>query len=169
MATPRRDWTAGVDQQVVTGIETHLDPNMVLHLNGKAYTAAELAKFIRKRARLAHRIEKAKALWLSLIEQYAAHDAELNLVLKEFRVQVFGIFGRESPKVKEFSFKPPKKRTMTVEAKKAAAEKARATRIARGTKGRKARLAIKGAVPDTPAAADAPPKPDDPGSEEPKK
>ena len=171
MATPRRDKTTGNDQTVLKGIETELDPNMVLHLNGKAYTPAQLAAFVRRRAHLLRRINKSKALWLSAIDKYAAHDKELNLVLGELRVQVFGLFGRESPKVKSFAFAPPKKPVRTPEQKEATAAKARATREARGTKGRKARLKIKGTVAAPPAEAAAPPDADDSddsGSDKPK-
>jgi hypothetical protein len=168
MATPRRDMTTGNDQLIVKGIENELDPSMVLHLNGKPYTPAELATFVRKRAYFLRRINKSKALWLSAIAKYAAHDAELNIVLGELRMQVFGLFGRESPKVKSFSFAPPKKPVRTPEVNMQAAAKARATREARGTKGRKARLKIKGTVEAPAAEAAAPTEPDDPGSKEPK-
>jgi hypothetical protein len=168
MATPRRDATTGNDITVINGIENELDPNMVLYLNGKQFTPAQLAAFVRRRGYLLRRILKSKALWLSAIAKYAAHDAEMNIVLGELRVQVFGIFGRESLKVKAFSFKPPKKAVRTPEQLKRAAEKARATREARGTKGRKARLKITGTV--LPAADEATPpvSADDTGSNEPK-
>jgi hypothetical protein len=169
MATPRRDTTTGNDITVIKGIEAELDPNMVLYLNGKAYTPAQLAAFVRRRAYLFRRINKSRALWLSAIAKYAAHDEELNLVLSELRVQVFGLFGRDSPKVKSFSFAPPKKRVRTPEQNALAAEKGRATRVARGTKGRKARLKIKGTVEAPAAEAAAPSNAEEPGSDEPKK
>ncbi len=163
MATPRRSTTTGNDVYIIKGIETELDPSMVLHLNGKTYTPAQLAAFVRRRLYLHRRINKSKALWLSAIAKYAAHEKELNLVLGELRVQVFGLFGRESPKVKSFTFAPPKKPVRTAEQKKQTAAKARATREARGTKGRRARLEIKGTVEAPPAAEAAPPEPDDSG------
>ena len=144
MATPRRDMVVGKDSKIVEGIENELDPTMVLHLNGKTFTPAQLAAFVRRRLHLLQRIEKRKARWLSAIAEYTAHDEELKIVLGELRVQVYGLFGRESERVKSFSFSAPKKPVRTEAQKTAAVEKARATRQMRGTKGRKARLKIKG-------------------------
>ena len=98
MATPQRVTTRGNDQPIVKGILTELDPSMALYLNGKPYTPAQLAAFVQRRTYLFQRIVKTKALWLARIEQYAAHNAELSIVLQELRAQVFGIFGRAGPR-----------------------------------------------------------------------
>ena len=166
MATPQRVTTSGSDQQIVKGILTELDPNMALYLNGKQYTPAQLAAFVQRRTYLFQRIVKTKALWLARIDQYAAHNAELTIVLQEFRTQVFGIFGRGSPKVAAFKFKAPKKTVRTPEQNKLSAARARATREARGTQGPKARLKIKGTVEAAAAPVDVPPTSETDGSKQ---
>lgn len=147
MTTLRRDATNGNDQLVIQGILTELDPSRTLDLNGKTYSPASLAALIQRRVDLFLAIGQAKAQWLDQIAQYEALSKELTIVLGQLRIAVFGIFGQESEKVAAFGFAPPRKGVRTQEQKLAAAAKARATRKARGTKGKRAPLAIKGTVP----------------------
>jgi hypothetical protein len=64
------------------------------------------------------------------------------------RAQTQGIFGQHSAEFREFGFRPAKKRGPkgNSNSKAAAVAKAAATRKARGTLGRKQRLAIKAAT-----------------------
>jgi hypothetical protein len=150
MATPARNATAGIDQLIVEGIQTQLDPARPFSLNGKEYTSVTLAALIQRRTDLFAAIERTKRQWLGTIAEYEALNEELAVVLPEFRIQLFGIYGRDNVEMlAKFGFAPPKKPVRTVDANAAAAAKARATRKARRTMGKKQRLKIKGTVPET--------------------
>ncbi len=76
---------------------------------------------------------------------------------------VIGQFGPNSQEAIDFGFPPKKTATLSVEEKVQAVAQAKATREARGTMGKKARLKIKGVVPSPatvhPGAASVVPTP----------
>ena len=146
LVTTLRGIRVGQDQMILEGIQKDLQHMPALYLGGKTYTPATLTAYIGSRIAAANRIITAKAEWLAAIKAYKDLDADAAIVVHDLKALVLGAFGRESVKLADFGFRPRKKPVLTPEQKAAAVEKRKATRLARGTMGPKAKLAIKGTV-----------------------
>jgi hypothetical protein len=162
MSTANHTQTQARDAQVITGIEKHLQNTPSLPLRGSAYTPAELVKLIQSRIDSAGTAATTKATWHSNVLAERAQNTSLTAVLRELRQYVIHAFGETSPVLADFGFAPPKRATRTPEQKAAAAAKAKATRAARHTMGKKQKKSVKGTVPaaapatsPSPAAAPA--------------
>jgi hypothetical protein len=149
---PNRVSTQGKDQQVIVGIKTDLQTMSSLPLGGATYTPSSLAAFIQSRIDAANAVLTAKANWQSASKTYEAINTQATVVVRELRNLVIGAFGPSSPKLADFGFTPTVRKVQTPEQKAAAAVKRAATRKARGTMGKVAKLAIKGAPPMAPSA-----------------
>ena len=164
MATPttktNRTVTSGKDQLLMAGIQKDLSSTKSIPLGGMTYTPATLTTFIQSRIDAANEVVTAKAAWQSAGKAYEALNARANVVVHDLKQFVIGVFGADSHKLPDFGFTLRKKVVLTPEQKVLAVKKRAATRVARGTKGPKARLAIHGTVtptgPATPAAQAAP-------------
>jgi hypothetical protein len=138
---------AAKDEAIATQLtrgELDLDK---LPLGGRIYTRAEVAALLQKRIVSALGVLQAKAAWKDAIKSYKTLDREVEIVLRDLRNVVIGVYGEDSPKVKEFTFAPRKKPVLTEEQKTLAVQRRNATRKKRRTMGRKQRLAIKGDAP----------------------
>lgn len=150
----------GKDQQLIAGIQKDLTSTKSIPLGATTYTPTTLAAFIQSRIDAVNEVITAKAAWQNAAKAYKALDAQANVVVHDLKQYVIGAFGTASPKLADFGFTPRKKAVLTPEQKVTAAAKRAATRVARGTKGPKAKLAIHGTVtstqPATPAASPNP-------------
>jgi hypothetical protein len=146
-----RTTTQGTDQQAIDGIRKDLQGTAVLPLGGRQFTPITLENFIQDRVDAANAILVAKAAWQSAILTYEALCDDTDLVLGDLKGFVIGAFGRDSPKLADFGYTPPKKAALTEDQKAVAVAKRAATRKARGTMGPKAKLKISGATSE-PAA-----------------
>ena len=156
MTTNNRTHTQGTDQQVIQGIEKDLQTMPALPLGGTAYTPGSLVAFVQSRIDAANGVITAKANWHNAVVTYEALNLKADEVIRDLKALVIGAFGSASPKLADFGF-TPRKKVVRTPAQKAAAAKAKATRIARGTMGPKAKLAVKGTVSTTAPATTAPP------------
>lgn len=120
-----------------------------LHVEGKARTPRQVATLLRGHARKQRAADALYKAWLRATRSLRAElrDAVIPTMFS-LRDNAQGIFGSASLEFRALGFKPRKPRAQSAESKKLAAEKARATRKARGTLGRKQRRAIKAAVPE---------------------
>ena len=108
------------------------------------FTPTTLEDYFQARIDAASAIVTARAAWLKAIADYEALYDDANVVRQDLKQLVRGAFGRDSPQLADFGFAPRKSVTWTEAKKAAAVAKRAATRAARGTRGPKARLAIKG-------------------------
>jgi hypothetical protein len=155
-----RTVTSGKDQLLIAGIQKDLSTTKSIPLGGTTYTPASLTTFIQSRIDAANEVVTAKAAWQSAAKAYIALNAQANVVVHDLKQFVIGLFGADSSKLPDFGFTPRKKAVLTPDQKVEAAKKRAATRVARGTKGPKAKLAIHGTVtPTTPATPAAPAAP----------
>jgi hypothetical protein len=157
MTTTNRTNTQGKDQQLINGIQKNLEQMSSLALGGTTYTPATLVAFIQSRIDAANQVATAKATWQHAGTAYLALNKQADVVVHDLKQLVIAAFGGTSPKLADFGFAPRKVTVLTPEEKAAAAAKRAATRAARGTKGPKAKLAIKGTVPATEPATAAQP------------
>jgi hypothetical protein len=159
MVTINRSTTQARDGQVIVGITKHLQNVSSLPLGGSTYDMAALMKLVQSRIDAANAVINAKANWHDASMTYKALNTHLTPVVRGLRQYAINAFGQDSPVLADFGFTPPKKVTLTPEQKVAKAAKALATRVARGTKGKKQKAPIKGTVPPTVPASPAAPKP----------
>ena len=147
MSTTSKTITQGKDNQVITGIRDELQPTSTLVLGTKTFTPQSLADFVQRRIDLGSAVGVARAAWLEAIRVYDVANRETNVVLSDLRNVVIAAFGRDSQKLAAFGFKPPARPVLTAEQRTAAVQKAKATRKARKTMGKKQKALIKGEVP----------------------
>lgn len=91
-------------------------------------------------------VAKANALAQGIVQDAAA-----------FKAFVLATFGKNAATLANFDLKPRRSRTMTAEGKSVAAKKAKATRQALGTKGKKQKEQAKKSLANQPAPAAAAP------------
>lgn len=137
------------DAQVLVGIQKHLLNVPSLPLAGSAITPADLVKLVQSRIDSAGVVAAASATWHSTVTAHKALNAKLTPVVRGLRQYVLNVFGETSPVLADFGFTAPKTVTRTPEQKAAAAAKAKATRKARGTLGKKQKKGVTGTVPTT--------------------
>jgi hypothetical protein len=157
MATINRTKTQARDAQVIAGIGKYLQTVSSLPLLGSTYTPADLVKLVQSRIDSANGANASKATWHSKVVEDKTLNTKLTPVIRALRQHVINVFGEASPVLADFGFTAPKRATRTPEEKAAAAAKAKATRAARHTMGKKQKKDVKGTVPTTaPATAPSP-------------
>ncbi len=147
MTTVSRATTQGKDQEVLNGIRTELQSMQTLHLGSETYTPQTLADFIQSRIDTANAVATTRAAWEDTILAYETINKKAIVVLGDLRNLVMAVFGRDTPKLASFGFRPQKLPTLTPEQRSMAARKALATRKARRTMGKKQKAQIVGEVP----------------------
>jgi hypothetical protein len=140
----------GADARVIEGIDEEFQSLPYILAGATQFTPSSLKAFIQRRIDAAEKVRVARAAWIAASKEYEDIHAEVSAVVADVKQAAMCAFGKNSPKLASFGFEPPKKPTLTEEKKLVAVQKRRATRIARGTMGRKAKLAIKGTVPAPP-------------------
>jgi hypothetical protein len=168
MSTTSKTTTQAHDAQVIVGIKKDLQNVSSLPLAGSAITPAALVLLLQSRIDMVNTVANAKANWHDTVAKYKALNAQVTLVVRGLRQYVLNVFGASSPVLADFGFTAPKKTPLTPEQKVVKAQKAAATRKARGTKGKVQKKAVKGSVEVTvsatptvtvPAPAVTPPAP----------
>jgi hypothetical protein len=157
MSTINRSTTQAHDAQVIAGIKKDLQATTTLLLAGSSYTPTSLVALVQSRIDQASKVAIARASWLAEVATFQKLNAQVAPVVRGLRQYVVNAYGETSPVLADFAFTPTKRATQTAEDKATAAVKRKETRTLRGTKGKKAKLAIKAtSVPATPPAPTAP-------------
>jgi hypothetical protein len=149
--------------QIFAGFEKHLATVTSLTLASVAYTPAQVTAALQLLVSLYADVNTAKSVWKAKLAAEAAQAPAL-LSLMAALVSYVKLTYSESPDVLADFGLPPKtvKTPLTTEQQAAAVAKRKATRAARGTKGSKARLEVKGNVTGvvvTPVTASSPASP----------
>jgi hypothetical protein len=142
--------TQAHDGQIIMGIKKN--PQLFsspLPLAGETFTSTSLIAFFQSRIDAANAVAAAKAQWIDSVKKYLEINATGTLVVRGLKQTIMNASGETSPVLADFGFTPAKRPTQTVEQKTEAVAKRAATRKARNTIGKKAKLAIKGTVPPT--------------------
>jgi len=143
-------------QAVIAGLLAYYQPTDPFLMSDGTFTRDQLmARF----QAFVSAVEQTKSDYQIWRTDVASEQALLTQV-QPLRAGVRGIvqarFGKQGPQVLQFGFTPVKTAVRTAASKALAAEKAVATRKARGTVGKTAKAAIHGTVPAVPAVAPAP-------------
>jgi hypothetical protein len=138
-------------RKVKAGLQKYF-ANGNLTLVGTSYTPAALQALLQADIDANDASTMAREKWLTTVKSARDVDSRTNPVLRAIAAQVKAQYGdtqNAGDILAEFGFSPRKTVVKTVDVKAAAAAKVRATRKARGTKGKRQKATVKGAVPAT--------------------
>ena len=150
MTTPSRNTPQAKDAQILEGINKDLQTMSMLPLAATTYTPGSLAALIQSRIDAANAVNTTRAAWLEAVKTYEAINLQAKPVVNDLRNLVMGAIGPTSPTLAAIGFSPPKVATTTQEQRAAAALKAKATRKARRTMGKRQKAKIKAAPATAP-------------------
>jgi hypothetical protein len=145
---------------LVNGINTELAGVDPFVFDGTTYPRADLLARIQAVLDAIARVKAARTALQQAVASQRAALAEGRALRAGMKRNLQAKYGPTSPKLQLFGFTPARTPKPTAATKAQAQVKAKSTRVARGTKGKKAKLAIHGApapvAPATPPAAPAP-------------
>jgi hypothetical protein len=138
---------AALAETLAAGTQKHLSTIAQLVVGGGTYTPSQVEAQLNALATLRNDVDAAKATVKAKLSLEAAQAPALRTFLVAFVGYVRSAFGSSPDVLADFGLAPKKvPMPLTVEQKTARVAKAKATRAARGTKGPKAKLAVKGNV-----------------------
>ena len=137
------------DQNLIAGINKHLK-GVTLRVAGQSLTAKQAVGLFQGQVDAISATTTAKANWQAAVKSEQTEMASTKIVAAAIRKAILIMFSQNADTLADFGLAPPKPRTPpTVSEKTARVAKARATRAARHTMGKKQKAAIKGVVPTT--------------------
>jgi hypothetical protein len=142
------------DQKLIAGILKHLATS-TLTIGGKAYLGTTLVSLLQPRIDAGQASIAARAASRNAVVADDGVLAETNALVVQLKQTLKLMFGNDAATLADFGSTPRKTpQPLTAAQKVARADKARATRKARGTLGSKQKKAITGAItaPATPAS-----------------
>jgi hypothetical protein len=133
-------------QAIIAGAQKHF-PNGSFTLGNTAYTTASLVGLFESLADAIAVTDAAHASTKEAVATLKGARAKVGPVLLAYRRWLLTTYGNATQMLDDFGVQPPKARTpLTSEKNAAAVAKRAATRKARGTIGKKKKLAVKGDV-----------------------
>ncbi|HEY8042589.1 MAG TPA: hypothetical protein VIF15_22460 [Polyangiaceae bacterium] len=133
-------------QALIAGTEKHF-PNGSFTLGNTAYTTAALVQLFKSLIDALTAMNAAQASAKDAVAATRGVEAKVDPVLLLYKRFILTTYVGATQTLADFGLTPPKARApKTAEQKAAAAAKAKATRVARGTKSKKQKLLVKGDV-----------------------
>ena len=133
-------------QAIIAGTEKHF-PSGQFTLGNAVYTTASLLQVLQGLETALAAANTAQASAKDALSSLRTTEASASPVIQAYVRYVRATYGSSTQNLADFGLAPPKARApLTSEEKAAAAAKSRATREARGTKGKKQKLAVTGNV-----------------------
>jgi hypothetical protein len=143
-------------QALTVALQGQYQPGDLFALRSGNYTRDELIAEFQKFIAVAEATKGAHNLWRTAVQDERAFEVQVRPLRQGVRSIVVARFGSDGTQLMRFGFTQGKQGKKTATTKAAAVDKTKATRVARATKGKKQRKAIKGTVPATSAPAPAP-------------
>jgi hypothetical protein len=144
---------------LVAGLLAYYQPTDQFLMKAGTFTRDELVAKIQAFILACEATKTSNQAWRADVQD----ESNLELEIRPFRSGIRGIvqarFGKDGVQVLQFGFAPVKVAQRTPAEKAAAVVKAKATRVARGTKGSKQKLLVTGETAAAAAAANATPEP----------
>lgn len=138
---------ANLAASLAVGMQKNIAAGTSLSVDGNLLTLAQIVGKLQGFSALRDDVNVARAALQAKIAAETAQAMAMSAFMSALVKIVRGMFGSQPDVLAQFGLQPAKAATpLTVEQKAAAAAKREATRAARGTKGAKARLSIKGNV-----------------------
>jgi hypothetical protein len=135
-------------EALIRGVRKHLSHKPIV-ICSVEYTAEQIIAVFQHEIDNLRASSAARTAWLQSVKhQLAGFEATTRPMIEAVHHTAAAEFGLTSDEYREFGFQPPRPPQRTPESKVIAADKLRATRKARGTKGKRQRKALKGSVPE---------------------
>jgi hypothetical protein len=142
---PQAAALAGV-QALIAGTQKHF-PNGQFTLGNTAYTTASLVQVLPPLVDAYAAVSAARLNARDAVAALRTTEAKVEPVIRDYVTFLRATFSNATAQLGDFGLQAPKARTpLPPEQRLAATVKARATRIARGTVGKKKKLTVKGEV-----------------------
>ena len=133
-------------EQLIAGTNKHLANMTQVLLAGGSFTPAQIVEKLQALVNLRHDVDATKASTKAKLAVEKAEMPALRTVMGALVTFIKAAFGNQPDVLADFGIHPKTRAPQTAEAKTAAAQKRKATRVARHTMGTKQKSAIKGAV-----------------------
>jgi hypothetical protein len=131
---------------LIAGLLAFFKPNDVFTLPLGEMTRDQLIAFLQTFVTAVDLTTSAHQAWQEALQNEHATELVVRPVRADIKSTLVGRFGKHSKTLLKFGFAPAKQAATTTKGKSTAVAKRQATRDARGTKGKKQKLAIKGNV-----------------------
>ena len=170
MSTVNRNRDQTAHQKMVVGLKKHENALSLLTIDGTSFKTADVIAAVQALVDAAQAVVSSRATWQANILADKTERSKARTFMSGLRKALFVAFGNSVDVLADFGLTPHKSRVpRTPEEKTAAAAKAKATRAARHTMGKKQRQAIKGTAPHAapataPVATPAPAMPANPSA-----
>jgi len=141
-------------RKVISGATKHFQPTTTFTLAAATVTLPQLTQMCQKDIDMSDAADQAKAAWLTSVQAERDTNDTTDPILRAFKAYVISLYGdtqNAASTLADFGYTPRKPRSTSVAVKALAADKARATRKARGTMGDKQKKDVKGTVATPPA------------------
>jgi hypothetical protein len=135
------------DQKLIDGMGKHGAAITAILIGGVSQTPAQMIAALQERIDDANAVLASKATWQSAVAKDKAGSARSQPYVARLRQALLAAFAGQVDVLADFGLTGRKTRVVTPEEKMTAAAKARATRAARHTMGKKQKAAIKGTLP----------------------
>ena len=146
-STKGKGTRATLAASLAAGAQKHFPAGTSMSVGGVMLTPAQIETQLTGYASLREDVESAHAVFQAKVAAEKAQTTVMTAFVGAFVKIVKGSFGNQPDVLADFGLQPDKARTpLTLEQKAAASAKRAATRVARGTKGSKAKLEIHGDV-----------------------
>ncbi len=144
-------------QALVVGLQTFYQPSDPFQLGTVTYTRDQLVELFQEFVSIAETTKNVQHDWRDAVQAERTFELQVRPLRAGVRGIVAARFGKDGTQLLKFGFTQGKPGKKTAATKAAAVAKSQATRAARGTAGKKQKLAIKApATATTPMATPAP-------------
>ena len=149
MSTNTRIKEQTSDRKLIDGLNKHQAIVPSVLIAGAPIKTVDVIATLQARLATANAAQSTRATWLNAVKADRDERAKTKTLLLALRQALQLMFSGSIDTLADFGLAPRKARVITPEKKAAAALKAKATREARHTMGKKQKSTIKGTVPQT--------------------
>ena len=156
--TPKQNRNAETtaDQTLADGLSKHAATIMSIMVGGASVATKDIVTALQARIATAKAATSARATWQAAVQADRDERAKTKTLVSVTKQMLLGSFAGQVDTLADFGLTPRKPRVVSPEALVAAAAKAKATRAARHTMGKKQKAEIKGTVDTTAPAIPVP-------------
>jgi hypothetical protein len=145
----KRSDEIAADQKLIDGLTKHAATLTSLFIGGVAVANKDIITTVQPRIDTATAAESTRASWQMAVQASRAERAETKAFVSGLRQALLVAYAGQIDVLADFGLTPRKPRVVSTDTKIVAAAKAKATREARHTLGKKQKSGIHGAVPST--------------------
>ena len=156
--TPKQNRNAEstADQNLADGLSKHAATIMSIMVGGASVATTDIVTALQARIATAKAATLARATWQAAVQADRDERAKTKTLVSVTKQTLLGSFAGQVDTLADFGLTPRKPRVVSPESRVAAAAKAKATRAARHTLGKKQKAGIKGTVAPTAPAIPTP-------------